>query len=41
VVTEGTSEGRTVATPDGRRVKVAAGVDAERFYEHCLDTLKR
>ena len=41
VVSEGPSQGRTVATPGGRPVKVAVDVDAERFYEHCLETLKR
>jgi purine nucleosidase len=41
VETEGPSEGRTVATAGGRPVKVAVDVDAERFYEHCLDTLRR
>jgi purine nucleosidase len=41
VVPEGPSQGRTMVTPDGRPVKVAADVDAGRFYQHCLDTLKR
>jgi purine nucleosidase len=41
VVPEGPSQGRTVVSTGGRPVKVAAEVDAERFYEHCLETLKR
>jgi purine nucleosidase len=41
VVTEGPSEGRTVANSGGRPVNVAVGVDAERFYAHCLETLRR
>jgi purine nucleosidase len=41
VVADGPSQGRTVLTPDGRPVKAAAGVDAERFYAHCLETLRR
>jgi purine nucleosidase len=41
VVTEGPSEGRSVLTPDGRPVKAAVEVDAERFYAHCLETLRR
>jgi purine nucleosidase len=41
VVPEGPSQGRTVVTPEGRHVKIAADVDADRFYQHCLDTLKR
>jgi purine nucleosidase len=41
VVSEGPSQGRTVATRGGRPVKVAVDVDADRFYQHCLETLKR
>jgi purine nucleosidase len=41
VVTEGPSEGRSVLTPDGRPVKAAVAVDADRFYAHCLETLRR
>jgi purine nucleosidase len=41
VVPEGPSQGRTMVTPGGRPVKVAADVDPGRFYQHCLDTLKR
>jgi purine nucleosidase len=41
VLVEGSSQGRTVATPGGRLVRAAAEVDAERFYAHCLETLKR
>ena len=41
IVTEGPSEGRSVLTPDGRPVKAAIGVDADRFYAHCLETLRR
>jgi purine nucleosidase len=41
VVPSGPSQGRTVATPGGRPVKVAVDVDPERFYQHCLETLKR
>jgi len=40
-VTEGPSEGRSVLTPDGRPVKAAVAVDADRFYAHCLETLRR
>jgi purine nucleosidase len=41
VVITGPSQGRTVASTGGRPVNVAADVDAERFYEHCLETLRR
>ncbi len=41
VETEGPSQGRTVVTAGGRPVKVAAEADAEGFYEHCLETLRR
>jgi inosine-uridine nucleoside N-ribohydrolase len=41
VVTGGPSEGRTLVTERGRMVKVAEGVDAEAFYAHCLETLRR
>jgi purine nucleosidase len=41
VVTDGPSEGRSVLTPGGRSVKAAVGVDADGFYAHCLETLRR
>jgi inosine-uridine nucleoside N-ribohydrolase len=41
VVTDGPSEGRSVLTPGGRPVKAAVGVDADGFYAHCLQTLRR
>jgi len=41
IVTDGPSEGRSVVTPGGRSVKAAVGVDADRFYAHCLETLRR
>jgi len=41
VVTEGASQGRSIPTDDGRPVEVAFGVDADGFYAHCLETLRR
>jgi len=41
IVTDGPSEGRSVLTTGGRPVKAAVGVDAEGFYAHCLETLRR
>jgi purine nucleosidase len=42
VVTDGPSQGRTVVMADGgRRVNVAVDVDAEAFFAHALETLRR
>jgi purine nucleosidase len=41
IVTEGSSEGRSMLTPGGRPVKAAVAVDADVFYAHCLETLRR
>jgi purine nucleosidase len=41
IVTEGPSEGRTLRTDQGREVKAAERVNAEGFYSHCLETLRR
>jgi len=41
VVTEGESQGRTMPTERGRSVTAAVDADAERFYAHCLETLRR
>ena len=41
VVTEGPSEGRTLPTADGRTVRAADRVDADGFYAHALETLRR
>ena len=42
ILTAGPSEGRTVVTPPGGRlVTVARHADAERFYTHCLEALRR
>lgn len=41
VVTSGPSEGRTVVTESGRPVVAADRVDAEAFYAHVLETLRR
>ena len=41
VVTEGASEGRTRPTESGRVVNAADRVDAEKFYAHALETLRR
>ena len=41
VVTSGPSEGRTMITDSGRPVRAADVVDANGFYAHVLDTLRR
>lgn len=41
VVTDGESQGRTLLTDRGRMVEAAVDADAERFFAHCLETLKR
>jgi len=41
VATDGPSEGRSVLTSNGRPVRAAVGVDADGFYAHCLETLRR
>lgn len=41
VITEGPGSGRTLITKEGRIVKAAQHVEAEAFYSHCLDTLRR
>jgi purine nucleosidase len=41
IVTEGPSEGRTLVSPQGRPVNAAERVDADAFYAHCLETLRR
>jgi purine nucleosidase len=40
IVTGGPAEGRTLVTPSGRTVMAARHADAERFYAHCLETLR-
>src|SRR5436190_534425 len=41
VVTTGSGEGRTMVTDSGRIVQAADVVDAEGFYAHVLETLRR
>lgn len=41
VRTEGESQGRTFLTERGRPVEAAVDADAERFFAHCLETLRR
>jgi hypothetical protein len=41
VMTDGPRAGRSVLTSNGRPVKAAVGVDADGFYAHCLETLRR
>jgi purine nucleosidase len=41
IVTDGSGQGRTMSISGGRPVKAASGVEAERFYAHCLETLRR
>ena len=40
IVTAGPAEGRTLVTPSGRTVTAARHADTERFYAHCLETLR-
>jgi purine nucleosidase len=39
VITRGESQGRIVQPPGGRPVRCARAVDADRFYQHFLNTL--
>ncbi|OAB63507.1 nucleoside hydrolase [Leptolyngbya valderiana BDU 20041] len=39
VITEGTSQGRTIAKPGGRKIRVFEDVDLEGFYEYFLGQL--
>lgn len=41
VLTDGPSQGRTVVSAGGRPVKAAMDVDANGFYAHALETLRR
>ena len=41
VVPEGSSQGRTIITDGGRPVKAAMDVDADGFFAHVLETLRR
>ena len=41
VIVGGPSDGRTLVTDAGRPVRAADRVDAQAFYTHCLETLRR